>query len=230
MIEELINAISGLIVWEYRNLIISGLVVSVQVTILSMSISLVVALFVAFMRISRNKFISNIAIAYIELGRDTPILVTLLWTTYVLPPMLGIRIPNYWTAILALVLQTSGYLAETFRSGIESIDKGQTLAAQALGMDYFLMMRRIILPQAFRKSVPDVVNNFVVLFKTSTLVSVVAVPDLMYQATRLVSQLFKPVEVYSSVAIIYIIIVFVLSSITRNIQARYQTRERGETV
>jgi len=228
--EDLVQWFTGLVIWQYRSLIIRGLTVSIHVTIISMIASLIIGLFIAFLRLGRSRITDALATAYIEIGRNTPILVTLLWTTYVLPPLLGIRIPNYWTAVIALVLQTSGYLAETFRSGIEAVDKGQTIASQALGMDYFLMMRRIILPQAFRKSVPDVINNIVVLFKTSTLVSIVAVPDLMYQASRLVSQLFKPVEVYSSVALIYIVIVFVLSAFTRKIQLRFQMRERGETV
>ena len=89
-------------------------------------------------------------------------------------------------------------------------------------------MQRIVLPQAFRKSVPDVVNNFVVLFKTSTLVSIVAVPDLMYQASRLTAQLFKPVEIYSSVAVAYILLVFLLSTGARRVQRGYQMRERAE--
>lgn len=228
MIEELIQELSQLVVWQYRNVILMGLSVSLQVTVISMLLALFIALIIAFFRISKSSVLSTFAIYYIEIGRNTPVLVTLLWFTYVFPPLLGVRITHYWTAIFALVLQTSGYLAETFRSGIESVDKGQTLAAEALGMDYFLMMKRIVLPQAFRKSVPDVVNNFVVLFKTSTLVSIVAVPDLMYQASRLVSQLFKPVEIYSSVAIVYIVIVFILSSITRRIQRSYQFRERAE--
>ena len=196
MIQDFIQQLSRLIVWQYRFVLLKGLTVTLQVTLLAMVISLIVALFVAFIRLSNNRVLRSIGVTYIELGRDTPILVTLLWTTYVLPPLLGIRIPSYWTAIIALVVQTSGYLAETFRSGIESIDSGQMMAAKAVGMDYVLAMRRIILPQAFRKSIPDVVNNFVVLFKTSTLVSIVAVPDLMYQAARLVSQLFKPVEIF----------------------------------
>ena len=228
MIENLLNELSGLIVWKYRLVIIKGLTVTMQVTLISMLISLIVALIVAFARLSKNRILKAFAVTYIEIGRDTPILVTLLWSTYVLPPMLGIRIPPYWTAILALVVQTSGYLAETFRSAVESIDTGQMIAAKALGMDYFLAMRRIILPQAFRRAIHDVVNNFVVLFKTSTLVSIVAVPDLMYQASRLVGQLFRPVEIYSSVAVVYLVIVFFLSSIIRFLEQKLRQRERAE--
>lgn len=216
---------TSLTVWDYRELIWQGLSVTLYITLLSFALSVVVALIVVFLRISRNRFASAIGSLYIEVGRDTPILVTLLWTTYVLPPLIGIRIPVFWTATIALVLQTSGYLAETFRGGIESIPKGQTQASQALGMTYSLMMRRIVLPQALRQSIPDILNNFVVLFKTSTLVSIVAVPDLMYQATRLVAQLFKPVEIYTSVAVIYLVLVFGLSSIIRGFQRRWRERE-----
>lgn len=228
MINEFLNSLTGLIVWQYRFVLLKGLTISIQITLIAMVISLIIALIIAFIRLSKNRVMKSVGVLYIEIGRDTPILVTLLWTTYVLPPLLGIRIPSYWTAVIALVLQTSGYLAETFRSGIESIDQGQMLASKALGMDYILAMRRIILPQAFRRSIPDVVNNFVVLFKTSTLVSIVAVPDLMYQASRLVAQLFKPVEVYSSVAIAYLAIIFILSFFVRKVEERIRRRERAE--
>ena len=228
MLEEFLQQISRLIVWQYKEILLQGLWISIQVTFISMVLALVIGLFMAFLGINRNKYLSLIGFFYIELGRNTPILVTLLWFTYVLPPLINLRLESYWTAIIALVLQTSGYLAETFRSGIESVDKGQRFAAYALGMNYRKTMQRIVLPQAFRKSVPDVVNNFVVLFKTSTLVSIVAVPDLMYQASRLTAQLFKPVEIYSSVAVAYILLVFLLSTGARRVQRGYQMRERAE--
>ncbi len=228
--DNFINQLSRLVIWQYREAFISGFLTSVQITLISMGISLILALLIAFIRISKNTVLRNIGIMYIELARDTPILVTLLWFTYVLPPLIGIRIPPYWTAVMALVLQTSGYLAETFRGGIEAVDRGQILASNALGMNNLLMMRRIILPQALRKSIPDVLNNFVVLFKTSTLVSIVAVPDLMYQASRLVSQLFKPIEIYTEVAIVYLVVVYILASLVHRVQRRYQQRESAETV
>jgi|TARA_B110000914_G_scaffold209177_1_gene207272 His/Glu/Gln/Arg/opine family amino acid ABC transporter permease subunit len=228
MLDNIVQQISRMIVWEYKELLLEGLWISIQVTIISMIMALIIGLLVAFLSINRNKFIRTFGFFYIELGRNTPILVTLLWFTYVLPPLINLRIESYWTAIIALVLQTSGYLAETFRSGIESVERGQRFASYALGMNYIKTMQRIILPQAFRKSVPDVVNNFVVLFKTSTLVSIVAVPDLMYQASRLTAQLFKPVETYSSVALAYIFIVFFLSTGARKVQRVYQKRERAE--
>lgn len=221
----MLDWLTDLTIWNYRELIIRGLTVTVRITLQSFVLSLVVALVVVFMRISSFRILKFLGSIYIEVARDTPILVTLLWTTYVLPPLFGIRIPVYWTATIALVLQTSGYLAETFRGGIESIPRGQTQASYALGMTYALMMWRIILPQVFRKSIPDILNNFVVLFKTSTLVSIVAVPDLMYQATRLVAQLFKPVEIYTSVAVIYLVLVYGLAAITRVVQKRWQDRE-----
>jgi polar amino acid transport system permease protein len=212
--EDLLNQLSRLVIWQYRAVFIKGFTISVQITLISMVLSLILALLVAFVRISKIKVSRTIGIIF----------------TYVLPPLIGMRITPYWTAVMALVLQTSGYLAETFRGGIESVDRGQILAGNALGMNNLQLMRRIVLPQAIRKSIPDVLNNFVVLFKTSTLVSIVAVPDLMYQASRLVSQLFKPIEIYSEVAIIYLVIVFVLASFVYRVQKRFQQRERAETV
>jgi polar amino acid transport system permease protein len=152
-----------------------------------------------------------LAIFWIEFCRSTPIYVQLMWVSYVWPELFGW--PNLafnagWTA---LALQSSGYLAETFRAGIEGVGKGQREAALAVGMTPGLALRRIVLPQAFLTMAPSIMNQVIVLIKSSTLVSVIAVPDLLYQAMKLVNTWFEPVEILSFTALVYILFVTVLS-------------------
>ena len=113
--------------------------------------------------------------------------------------------------LAALALQSSGYLAETFRSGIEGVNRGHVQAARSLGMPSALTFRRIVLPQALITMSPSIMNQFLVVVKSSTLVSVIAVPDLMYEALRLTSIWFQPIEILSFTAFLYIVIVFSLS-------------------
>lgn len=211
---------SDLVVIRYGHLVLKGISVTFQISLLAMLGGVVFGLLAALLRLSKRKAISAPAATFIELGRNTPAFVSMMWFTFVLPQVVGIRIPAFWTAWMALALQTSGYLAEVFRAGIEAIEREQRLAARAVGMTYAQEMRRIVLPQALRVVIPDIMNQFVVVFKTSTLVSVVAVPDLMYHAHRLVSQLFKPTEIYTSVAAIYILSVTVLALLVRLIERR----------
>jgi len=203
--------LSNFVIFKYGRLVLSGFLVTVEISVLAMLGGIFIGLLGALLVISRRHGIKQVAAVFIELGRNTPAFVSMMWFTYVLPQLLGVRIPVFWTAWMALTLQTSGYLAEVFRAGIEAITKDQRFAARSLGMTYFQEMRFIVLPQALRIVVPDIMNQFVVVFKTSTLVSVVAVPDLMYHAHRLVSQLFRPTEIYTSVAFIYILSVMLLS-------------------
>jgi polar amino acid transport system permease protein len=137
--------------------------------------------------------------------------VQLIWVHFAWPEILGLKFSAWTSAVIALSLQSSGYLAEEFRAGIESIDKGQIEASQALGMTYQRLMRRIVVPQAFMRMIPGILNQFVTCFKSTSIVSVIAVPDLMYQAGLLVSITFLPMPVYTLVAIVYFVMVMIIA-------------------
>ena len=127
------------------------------------------------------------------------------------PEILGVTFTPWQSAITALALQSSGYLAEEFRAGIESIDRGQVEAAQSLGMTYTRLMYRIVVPQAVIRVLPGILNQFVTCFKSSSIVSIIAVPDIMYYASLIVSQTFLPMPVYTIVALIYFLMVMAIS-------------------
>jgi polar amino acid transport system permease protein len=157
---------------------------------------------------------------YVEFCRNTPILVQLVWVHYALPEIIGIKFDAYTSSLIALALQSSGYLAEEYRAGIESIDKGQIEAAQSLGMTYVRLMRRIVIPQAFIRMLPGILNQYVICFKSTSIVSIIAVPDLMYQAGLIVSATFLPMPVYTAVALTYFVLVFAVSALVRNLSKK----------
>jgi polar amino acid transport system permease protein len=119
------------------------------------------------------------------------------------------------SSIIALALQSTAIWRREYRAGIESIEKGQIEAAQSLGMTYSRLMRRIVLPQAFMRMLPGILNQYVTCFKSTSIVSIIAVPDLMYQAGLIVSATFQPMPVYTAVAIIYFLLVLMVSSAVR---------------
>ena len=200
-----------------------GLWVTVQICVIAFTVALVLALVACTLRLYVRP-VRPFAIAYIEFCRNTPIYVQLLWVNYVWPDLFGWPQSFFAAGWMALALQSSGYLAETLRSGIEGVHRGHVEAAHSLGMPPVLTFRRIILPQAFLTMSPSIMNQFLVVVKSSTLVSVIAVPDLMYEALRLTSIWFEPIEILSFTAFLYIAIVFALSQVIKRYADRLQTR------
>ena len=188
-----------------------GMWVTIQLSLISMLIAVVVGLIACMGSLSRVKILRFPSILFVEFGRNTPILVQLIWVHFAWPEILGVKFSAWTSAIVALSLQSSGYLAEEFRAGIESIDKGQIEASQALGMTYQRLMRRIVVPQALMRMIPGILNQFVTCFKSTSIVSVIAVPDLMYQAGLLVSITFLPMPVYTLVAFVYFVMVMIIA-------------------
>jgi polar amino acid transport system permease protein len=211
------------IVWEYREVLFSGILVTVLLSILAMGVAVVAGLVACLGTLSRSRLIRAPAVFYVEFCRNTPILVQLVWVHYAWPEIIGVKFDAFTSSVIALALQSSGYLAEEYRAGIESIDKGQIEAAQSLGMTYTRLMRRIVLPQAFIRILPGILNQYVTCFKSTSIVSIIAVPDLMYQAGLIVSATFLPMPVYTAVAITYFLLVLVVSYAVRSLSRRLPT-------
>jgi polar amino acid transport system permease protein len=158
--------------------------------------------------------------AYVEVFRCTPLLVQIVWFYFALPIVLRVEMPAWLAAGLGLTLYMGSFATEIVRGGIISIDRGQWQAARALGMTYGEMMRNIILPQAIRRMVPPLVNQSVIQLKNTALLYVVAVPDLMYTGSIVVADTFRPLEVYTSVAAMYFIILFPLTRWAKRLETR----------
>jgi polar amino acid transport system permease protein len=201
--------------YENLDLLLSGLWVTITISLLAFAISLIVGLLLCLGVISHTRFIRTPSFLIIEFCRNTPILVQLFWVHFAWPEILGITLTPWQSAVTALALQSSGYLAEELRAGVESIDRGQVEASQSLGMTYLRLMYRIVLPQAIIRVLPGILNQFVTCFKSSSIVSIIAVPDIMYYATLIVSQTFLPMPIYTVVALIYFLLVMGMSWLMR---------------
>jgi polar amino acid transport system permease protein len=137
------------------------------------------------------------------------------WVHYALPELTGIKTTAIVSSIIALSMQSTGYLSEEYRAGIESIDKGQFEAAKSLGMTYGRLMRRIVLPQAIVRMIPGLINQFVLCFKSTSVVSIIAVADLMYHANVIVNETYLAMQTYTVVALTYFGIIFMFSALVQ---------------
>jgi len=211
------------IIWNNRGEFLEGLLVTGQISLIAIVVAMAVGLVICLIRMYCRP-LRWLAILYIEFCRSTPIYVQLMWVNYVWPELFGWPQSFFAAGWAALALQSSGYLAETFRSGIEGIARGQREAALSTGLSPFLTMRWVILPQAVLMMTPSLMNQFLVVVKSSCLVSVIAVPDLMYRALRLTSIWFEPIEILSFTAFLYVVTVFALSGVIKWYSDRVRSR------
>src|SRR5215212_9216108 len=190
------------------DLLLRGVALTLALWALAFAFALVVGLFLGIARGSARLWLNWPATAYIEVFRNTPVLIQLVWFYYAFPVLTGIQTAPFTAAALGLCLNTSAYCAEIYRGGLQSVVMGQWEAGKALGMRYGKIMRRIILPQAVRRMVPAFTNRAVELAKMTSIASVITVHDLMYEARTLSTQTFLPLETFTIVALIYFSLIY----------------------
>ncbi|BCU81400.1 putative amino-acid ABC transporter permease protein YckA [Polycladomyces abyssicola] len=205
---------------ESTPFVLKGITYTISISFVTMAIGLVLGLITAMARMSDNALLRWPARAYISVIRGTPLLVQLL-ILYVGLPVIGISLTAIAAGVIGLSLNVGGYSAETIRGAILSIPKGQWEAAQSLNMTYWQTMRRIIIPQATRVALPSLANTFLSLVKDTSLLSVVTVPEMMYQAKIVGGQTYDYMTAYILVAIIYWIICTVLNVLQDWLEKRY---------
>ena len=200
------------LVWNQRHLLLDGLAVTLEICLIAFAAAIVGGLCLCLVRLYVRP-LRPVAIALIEFFRATPIFVQLLWVNYVWPELFAWPTTFFTAGWVALALQSSGYLAETFRAGIEAVPRGQREAGLSAGMSHPLVFRRIVLPQVLLMVAPSLVNQFTVIVKSSTLVSVITVQDLMFQSQKIVHTWLDPIEILTATAAIYILLVFAVSAL-----------------
>jgi polar amino acid transport system permease protein len=213
------------IVWQSRWLLLEGAFVTVLLTVLTMLIAVPGGIVLALMRGSHFKPVALFATAFVELFRNVPLLLLIYWAFYVMPVLTGLGLSPFATGLVALCLNVSAYNSETFRSGINSIRKGQTEAGLALGMSRSEVFRQIILPQAWRRVLPILASTWVSLFKDTSLVSVIAVGELAHTAMQIRSQSFRVLEMLTAMAAIYWLMGYPQAKIVDWIHRKYGVRE-----
>jgi len=198
---------------------------TVQITVLGVLLGLAIGLIVSLGRIAKNKVVSTICRAYIFLIRGTPLLVQLFIVYYGLTSVVTIDpIPS---AVIALGVHNGAYIAEIFRGSIQSIHYGQMEAARSLGMTRSKAMRRIILPQAFKRAVPSLGNQLIIALKDSSLASTIAVPELMLRGRQMGSSTFMYMEMFIIVGIWYLLMTSVLSFVIHRTEKKLKVSDRG---
>jgi polar amino acid transport system permease protein len=211
--------------WHYRGLILWGLGVTVAYTIGSIAIGMVIGLATGLLRLSRNKLLTLPLIAYVEIFRCTPLLVQIIWFYYALPVVLGIDIPATVAATLVLSLYTGAFYAEIVRGGVESIERGQWDAARAIGLRHLQALHLVILPQAFRRMIPPFMNQSIIQLKNTSLVSTIAVADLLYEGQMITAATYRPLEVYTMVAVLYFAVLFPLTLAAQYVERRLARKD-----
>ncbi|AZR72042.1 nickel transporter [Anoxybacter fermentans] len=188
-----------------------GLLMTLELTVLAVAIGTVLGTLFGLMRVSKNKIFYFLASMYVDFFRGTPLLVQLFLVYMGLPQILGFPLDRFTAAIATLSLNSGAYIAEIVRAGIQSIDKGQWEAALSLGMNYQQMMRYVILPQAFKRIIPALGNEFIAMLKDSSLVAVISLEELLRKGQLIITRTFRPFEIYFAVAILYLLLTTLIS-------------------
>ncbi len=229
---------------------LEGLLLTVRITLVSFAIAMTIGLFTGLARVSKNVILNNLATFYVEVIRGMPLVVLMLYVAFVILPIfvnslnglgeslnlsgladLSLRDISFESrAIAALAIGFGAYEAEVFRAGIVSIERGQMEAARSLGMNYIQAMRYVILPQAIRRVLPPLGNDFIALLKDSSLATVLAVPELTQLGRVQRSSTFRVFEVFNSVAFLYLSMTLVLSFLVRLLERRLSSDSRDEAI
>ena len=228
--EALRDSLDLALFWEYRQVLLQGLVFNFYVFACSAVVALTLGLGAALMRINRLLPFRILGTLHVETFRNAPDYILLVWVHFVLPLLLGMVIRRrvefdpFVSAVIALGFVYSGYYAETFRAGIQSIPQGHLDAARACGMGETVILWRIILPQVVRRMLPEALNQFVSLFKATTIVSLITVPDLMYAVSMVTQQEMRPLPLYTGAALTYFLIILVLATGVRAFSERWRQK------
>lgn len=207
-------------------LLLVGAGVTIKITALSVALGVVIGLFVGIARISRLCILRVLAAVYVDFFRGTPLLVQIFLVYFALPVITGQRVDPFVAAIGSCGINSGAYVAEIFRAGIQSIDKGQMEAGRSLGMTWVQTMRYIIVPQAFKRVIPPLGNEFIALLKDSSLVSVIGFEELTRRGQLIIAKTYGSLEIWISVAVIYLAMTLTISRFVAYLERRYKTDDR----
>jgi polar amino acid transport system permease protein len=202
------------------DMLLTGFLVTMTYSLATIAGGLLIGVICGMALLSRHGILVSPISFYVQAFRCTPLLIQIIWFYYALPVLINFDMPAWLAAGLGLTCYMGAFSAEIFRGGIQSIDKGQWQAARAIGMMPRQVMWRIILPQATRRMLPPFVNQSILQLKNTSLLSVVAVPDLMYEGTVIVSSTFRPLEVYTMLAGVYFLILYPLQKLAKRLERR----------
>ncbi|MCM3585644.1 amino acid ABC transporter permease [Mesobacillus maritimus] len=211
------------IIAEYAPFLLKGTLLTIGLSIAGILIGTVLGLLIGLGKMMKNKLLAFPFTLYITFFRGTPLFVQILLVHFGVVPLFLGETNAIYAAIIALSLNSAAYIAEIFRAGIESIDKGQMEAARSLGMTHVQAMWNVILPQAFKRMIPPLGNEFIVLIKESSLAAVITAPEIMYWGRAMAGQYYKVWEPYLTAALIYLVLTISLSFLLNRLERRLKT-------
>ena len=218
--------------WTNVVFLLGGFWNTILISVIAAALSIIIGLMVALPGLSARKSMRAINRIYVEFIRAIPLLPMLFWVFYGLPVIfksIGLDIPidPFWGAIITLALSDSAFTAEIYRAGIQSINKGQSEAAQTVGLNYAQTMRYVILPQAIRRILPPLANQFIYIVKMSAFASVIGMQELTRRANELVVTEYRPLEIYTLLVLEYLVLVLIISQAVRWLERKMGSDERG---
>lgn len=228
------------VVWSAMPLLLTGAGYTILITVIAVSLGSVIGLFLGLGRLSKKRVVSFLSTCYVDFFRGTPLLVQIflvyfggpqvltvlqdfLMQNLGIPPMIDTHIPPFVAAVISTSLNSGAYVAEIFRAGIQSIERGQMEAARSLGMTHRQAMRYIILPQAFKRIIPPMGNEFIAMLKDTSLLSVIGFEELARRGQLVVSETYRAFEIWMTVAFIYLIMTLLISRLVDYLERRLKT-------
>src|SRR5213596_41922 len=213
------------VVGQHREALAAATGMTVLLTVTTMAIAVPCGIVVAVLRLYAWAPVRALATAYVEFFRNLPLILVVYWAFYVVPILTGLGLSALATGLAALSLNVTAYNAETFRAGINSIRRGQSEAAMALGMSRSQALRRVVVPQALRRILPVLASTWVSLFKDTSLVSVIAVTELAYVSMQIRAQSFRVLEMLTAMAALYWLLGYTQAKVVDWMQRRYAVSE-----
>ena len=215
------------LIWNSLPLLLAGAGVTIEITAIAVGLGFVFGLITSVCRLSGVKILNILAVCYVNIIRGTPLLVQIFLIYFALPMIIGERINPFVAAVAACSVNSGAYVAEIFRAGIQSVDKGQMEAGRSLGLSWMQTMRYIILPQAFKHVVPPLGNEFISMTKETSLVSVIGFEELTRRGQLIIAKTYGSFEIWLTVAFIYLIMTFTIAQLVSYLERRVATDDRN---
>ena len=205
-------------------LLLYGALMTIKITAVAVSCGFIIGLIVSLARMSNFIIVRLIAKCYVDVIRGTPMLVQIFMIYFALPQIIGTRIDPYIAACAACSINSGAYVSEIFRAGIQSVNKGQMEAGRSLGLSWWQTMRFIIIPQAFKASIPPLGNEFIAMLKDSSLVSVIGFEELTRRGQLIIAKTYASFEIWGTVAVIYLIMTVTISQLVGYLERKYSIK------
>lgn len=212
------------LIWDNIPILLQGAVITIQITVMAVGCGFFIGMIAALANLSCFKIVRLLVKCYVELFRGTPLLVQIFMIYFALPMVIGQSINPYVAAVTACSINSGAYVSEIFRAGIQSIDKGQMEAGRSLGLTWAQTMRYIVMPQAFKAIIPPLGNEFIAMMKDTSLVSVIGFEELTRRGQLIIARTYGSFEIWTAVAIIYLIMTLSISQLVAFLERRYNIK------